>query len=521
MNFTAGLFVMAVLGFFLLCFPTEITSDGARYLEGARLIHQGLGFSAYSLISEEVIPQIDYQPFLSLAIAWVMNLTGWNEIYSLRLVNFLALLGYYLSFYGLIVMIFREKLFQIMASVLVLVSPASWRYFNTALSEPLFMAFLGFSMVGCLKAVQCDQRGERRFWFFVTGVAVLFLCLTRYSGLFTAGSSAAFFLWARRRGKDRKISLEISLFLLPVVLGMGGWLARNQWLGGHLTFLEVFPSRPFFEDFLKVEADFIRNAVEFIVGFSTYRWTLQDLAFIPAFLFLSIGALSAVALWRMRQRPWAHQTQLDFLRLSLLTVALHFLALNFFRLKNGFGETPRYFTILCPIVFLSVLIVIDRLTGAQNHLAGFKRWRSAPVVGLLGFLVLSLFFHSLNNLKSIRETVLARPSPVEGASFSAFENSPWVFKLAGTEIKNHDIVASNNPTFLSYVWARPCRITNRVSGEMVLADIQGTSREGYLILDKEIPCFTSRKFDWKEYLGNLKYEVVEEDPFTLAVRLVK
>ena len=522
MNFTAGLAVTAFLGLFLLCFPTEITSDGTRYLEGARFIHQGLGFSAYSLTSEEVISQIDYQPLFSLAIAWVMSWTGLNEIDSLRIVNFLALLGYYFSFYGLIAIIFKERLFRIIANLLIIISPASWRYLNTALSEPLFMAFLGFSMVGCLKAAQCGRERDRKFWFFFTGVAVLFLCLTRYSGLFVVISSVAFFLLARRNAEERKKnSREIVLFLLPVVLGMGGWLVRNQWLGGHLTFLEVFPSRPFFEDFLRTEADFIRNGIEFIMGFSTYRWAPSGLAFIPTFFFLSFGTLVAVAFWRMRRRPWADETPPHFLLLSLLTVTVHLLAFNFFRLKNGFGETPRYFTVLCPIVFLSVLVVIDRLTKVQNHPAAFRRWKSAPVMGLIGFLALSLFFHSVNNLKAVRDTVLSRPSPVKGASFPAFENSPWVFRLAETEIKNHDIVISNNPTFLSYVWARPCRITSRVSGERVLADIQGTFREAYLILDKEIPCFTSRKFDWKEYLGNLKYEVVKEDPFTLAVRLVK
>ena len=521
LNFMTGLFVIVVLGLFLLCLPTEITPDGTFYLLGAKFIHEGQGFAAYNLVSGEIIPQVDYQPLLSLATAWLMSLTGLNEIYSLRIVNFFSLLGYYLSSYVLVAMIFREKRFQIIANLLVIVSPVSWRYLNTALSEPLFMAFLGFSMVGCLKAVQCDKQGERKFWFFVTGMVVLFLCLTRYSGLFIAGSSVAFFLLARRRGENWKISPEISLFLLPVVLGMGGWLVRNQWLSGRLTFLEVFPSRPFFEDFLKVEADFIRNGIEFIMGFSTYRWAPSGLAFIPTFFFLSFGTLVAVAFWRMRRRPWADETPPHFLLLSLLTVTVHLLAFNFFRLKNGFGETPRYFTVLCPIVFLSVLIVINRLTGDQNHPEGLRRWKSAPVIALTGFLALSLFFHSVNNLKVVRDIVLSRPSPVRGASFPAFENSPWVFKLAGAEIKNHDIVVSNNPTFLSYVWARPCRITTQVSGQKVLADVQNTSQEAYLVLDKEIPCFTSKKFDWKKYLGNLKYEVVKEDPFTLAARLIK
>lgn len=522
LNFTAGLFVMAILGFFLLCFPTEITSDGTRYLIGAKFIHQGTGYVTYSLVSEEIVPQIDYPPLLSGAVASVMRLVGHDEIFALRLVNYLSLLAYYLSFYWLITLLFKENFLRVLANLLIIISPVSWRYLNTALSEMLFMGFFGFSILGCLKAVSCNELWKRRLLYLVTGVAVLLLCITRYSGLFIVGSSAAFFFLIGRRDGHRKISPEICLFLLPVVLGMGGWLMRNQRLSGHLTFLEVFPSRPFFEDFLRVEADFIRNVIEFITGFSTYRWAPPSLAFIPTVLFLLFGTLAAVTFWRMRRRPWAGRTQPDFLLLSFLTVAFHLLALNFFRLRNGFGETPRYFTILSPLIFLSVLVLIGRLIErGSSERVSLGRWRSVSLVALSGFLVLGVFFHSINSLKSVRDTVLARPSPVEGAAFPAFENSPWVFGLDQTRIKNHDIVVSNNPTFLSYVWARPCRITNRVSGQKVLAEVQDTFREAYLILDKEIPCFTPKKFDGKEYLGELKYEVVNEDSFTLAVRLVK
>jgi len=105
-QFIIGFTLVMLLGSVLLLFPMEITSDGTRYLIGAKFISEGMGYKTFGFDSQEIIPQIGWPPMLSFLVASVMRVSGWNEIYTLKSVNYLSLVLYYLSFFWLATLLF-------------------------------------------------------------------------------------------------------------------------------------------------------------------------------------------------------------------------------------------------------------------------------------------------------------------------------------------------------------------------------------------------------------------------------
>lgn len=519
-NFDLFLILPAVilLGLFILSFPTVMTSDGTRYLLGAKFIHAGMGYMTYGFESVEIVPQIGWPPLFSFLIAAVMKITGVGDIYAMRAVNFLSLLMYYLSFYGLITVLFEEKKFQRAAHGLVLISSIVWSQLNVALSEPLFMAWFGLSLVLVLKAATAEA-GKNNFLFFSAGIVTALLCLTKYSGIFIAAGYALFFLLTIRSSASRK-SLALLFFSIPIASSVGSWFLRNKLLSGYSSFIDVFQNRSFFEDFLQVEASFIRTLVESIMGFSTYRWTEPFLTFLPTLGFLIGAAIVAGAVWTKREELFRDPKSAVFFQLASIVVLIYILAFNFIRLQKGFGENLRYFQVLCPIVFLAALTLLRPL---GRSLAGGL---------LIAFLLLSSFFHGVRVLKEIYGFMRSHAGAVAGVSSPSFAASGWVFGLFGQEIKREDVVISNDPTFLMYAADRPCRITvtryldavgfkGQDKPRIALEEVRGTSRNVYVILDKKLPCVDPFIADCENYLRTLRFEKIREDEFSIAVKLIK
>ncbi|GEM_PF-4296938 len=532
-NFATGFMAVVLLGVFLLQYPTEVTPDGTGYLIGAKFIAKGAGYVSYGVNSQEIIPQIDWPPLYSFLIALGIKLTGLKDLYALRMINFLALCMGYIFFYKLSILFFKDKKFQTTANFLIFISPILWSYVNVALSEPLFSSLFGAAFFFLLRAVSSNTKFKRNGLLFVAGLLTMLLCLTKYSGLFMAISFSLFLLATQRPPRFRERAAGFFLFAAPVLLGAGAWFLRNWFLSRHWSFLETYPSRPLFENFFAVEASFIRNLVEYMLGYSSYKWSPPCLGFIPPLIFLACLLPVLKLLYAERKLFFFDSKGSSFPLLFLLTFAVYVAAMNLVRLKTGFGENSRYFIVLSPVLALFVLFLIRALTQDKISSPGFFKYGSLAILG--GFLLLSSFFNSITLLKQIHGIFKGKGTDtvVPGAISTSFENSKWVYELLQTQIKSDDIIISNDHTFLSYAADRPCRGTDSGYGRdaigfrgfdkpgLALEEVKNTSRQVYLILDKNLPCFLPDKPQWKEYIEGLHFEVIREDAFGIVLRLLE
>ena len=276
------------LGYFYLSFPAEFMTDSAHYLWGARFLAIGQGYKTYNAIAPGLVPIISWPPCFSALMAIFLRLTSFGEIGSFKAANFSAFTLYAFSCAGIILSVFKTRHFRLLALCFVFI-PVVWRYLNLILSEMLFMAVLMAAAWTFLKAYKTHQGTSKYSLFITSGTLCLLLGLTRFPGVIAVIPCAVIIMASPTFTAtfSQRIKGAI-LFLLPSILGMSAWLARNKLVAGYFTYLTAYRKYPSIPNSFETFADFVRNSFLVISGFTWTGWSGGIAGYLPAFLFYSI-----------------------------------------------------------------------------------------------------------------------------------------------------------------------------------------------------------------------------------------
>jgi len=245
--------ILAVAGVALVLFATRsgigISPDSTVYLDAARNLLSGSGFSVLSERTADLIPLTHYPPLYPALLA-LIGKSGVPLASAARLFNAI-LFGVNIGLVGLCISLYARGSFwlPVVGSALTLtaVDVAGWHSF--ALTEPLFL-FFALSGLLCL-ALYIER--QRRGFLIAAAVAIALSVLTRYVGvalLITVGltllsvnarhgrtemlSATAAQSHSNHRTMRRRVS-DAFVFEAIACLPVAVWAIRNRLEAGGAT----------------------------------------------------------------------------------------------------------------------------------------------------------------------------------------------------------------------------------------------------------------------------------------------
>ncbi|MCK6572343.1 hypothetical protein L6V77_14735 [Myxococcota bacterium] len=334
--------------------PMLVSNDGIQYLEGARSLARGEGFSTRILIYDAnfavgTLPagQTTFPPGFSALIALPM-LFGADDVAAAVAVSALALVAT-----GLLLGRAVSGFLGALLGAAFLLNFQGLTLTTVVASDVVFTAFAFGALLcagtGLGRAATSPGAGRSSFWQAGALAAAAVAC--RFAGVFLLAALGLFFgvRFLRRRALDR--FLDGVALLLPGALMLGALFARNAALSGDFDggALDAF-SRPWRE---VLERAFW-GAVT-VVGVAP-----RDApAFVPQ-LALTAGAASGllVLLWPQRAQlglavaAWRREPTVG---LCLVFVAVYLgTLLHLSHTRNSIVLLPRYLLPLVPALFLPV-----------------------------------------------------------------------------------------------------------------------------------------------------------------------
>jgi hypothetical protein len=207
-------------------FGLGLIPDSMEYLQGARNLNLGLGFSAYDKTAH-LVANSWYAPGLSalLSAGWFLGLgfSEWGRMLNTLFFGINIFLAGGAVFY-----VTRSRMAGMVTAVLFLTSVHLLEVHGKLVSEPLFLVlFLGWfwSMLAFM-----ETKGRR--FLYAAAVCAGLSVAARYSGIPVIIAGVLWMQpWKREEGRAR----DTGLFLLAAMIVPVWLLARNLLLTGHLA----------------------------------------------------------------------------------------------------------------------------------------------------------------------------------------------------------------------------------------------------------------------------------------------
>lgn len=531
MNFFVGLFVLLGFWFFWLSYPAYLANDSIQYLTGARFISRGLGYVIYGGSPHQLIPQVNSPPFFSFLLSCAMKMAKTDEINAFRIVNLLSLVLYYCSYYKLIIRVFDNKFFRVLANFFVINSPIVWCYTNFVLTEILFSGLLALSLVICLEALSCEAKAKRRALFLAGGLAVMFLCLTRYAGIYIALALNAAFLFIRNPFNWKQKLIEWTYLTVPPAIGLAGWFIRNAYANTYLYYLHSRHKEPVLGNLFVLERRFLDTVIGVLMrGFPISDLSNHYLRFLMGVLFFVFSFIFLRMVINNRRTIFSNKKQSYFLILVLQVSIVYIMANNLTWIARGFGITTRVFYVLFPSVFMAIALVIQQ--AWHNRAVSRTKGGVLSVIALLGILIFSSLCHAIagrNYCLSVLNEMRRGIGNDAEIYVPLFKNAQWIIQFVRDSLREEVILLSNVQLNLSYLADRGCGPVSVLGEEKTkILGWSGAGTDGrktdmpkvIVIWQKNFKTSLMNLDDLKKYLERYDYRIVRQDHDAMAIELV-
>lgn len=472
--FPLFLSILAFVAIFVMEMATPagagLANDSVAYIAGARSILQGTGYSDIWLDSV-LEPITHYPPLLSITLS-AIGLTGVDPLRSVRVLNIflfgmntllICLLGYKLT---------RSKILSVWIGAIFLLNSSLLRVSLYAMSEPLFL-FLNFAAF--LVYFLALEHPDRPVWLALVGLFSGLAILTRYSGLALIPTFSLMILVSRVEFKQKTRNLV--LFLLPVILLVGAWFARNKLVASSVTnrTLEFHP--------ITVEniTPAIFNLARIFLPIDAIRDPLYISGLWTVLLVFGAIGLFGYSLWLIHQ---AFTTKLDLTNNAITALLVYFfsyLGSIFFSISFFDHSTKFQDRILAPAIVVFFLVSAHLL---QLMIQAFGNGKYAIVTKLLyglvilGSIVVSLA-GELNAMKAFSS---------EGQGYASWKYHDSTIMAALKTLPKGVTIYTNTPPAVYLVTGRSVKVlptkvdpvsnTVRSGFDQDLAEMIGQIRNG-------------------------------------------
>ena len=493
------------LAFYQLRFPLRMGNDGAFYVQGAHSILRGEGYLKYTDDGQQ--PQIDWPPIYSLAMAGVIYATSLDLAPGLKLLNGASTVLFLALWLVLLKRHLASRWLFALGALLTVLDWGIWYFNGLVSSEPLSLVVFALAMLAGFEALKEGLPSRRVRWLLLTGLALALLALTRYACVaFVAGSGLVFLFEGRSRPALQRIR-ELAAYSAAPALLLGGWFLYCKLATGSYTFLEEYPATPTHYDF----AGFL---------FYTSRWVINALGvplrFSPAaFLYLIPVVLLCAAAFRKSRDPLLAK-RTGFLIGNIVL----YLGLLYYMYFQHDSFTKRYIFFLVPLFELTFLLVADALVTRKLAFGRLGRRCAAGALAL--FLAAFVVSSPRRTLERIRMSQARTSDTIEGLNVVWFHVSLELLPLMERELGEDDVVISNFARYVSAFLDRPCLSIRSIEDlSVILRDARYDGKEIYLLLSK------TRRFDeseypmidWQDFVRDLAYETVHDEPNARLMRL--
>jgi 4-amino-4-deoxy-L-arabinose transferase-like glycosyltransferase len=340
---TAGAILLA----WLTPFGVGIYVDTLYYVSSARNLIAGIGMGRVTGLGT-FKPMTHYPPFYSQVLAF-FHLLGVNELSTARWISILAF-GLTIILVGLIVyQRTNSRFFSVFSAVLVLLSNPILRNFSWAMTEPLYIVLMLFSLL----YLGVYLHNSLRCWLIGTAIFASLSLLTRYVGFSLVGAFILVLVFNRQQSWRRRLqdlAIFLSISLVPILI----WLVRN-WLVSETLTNRVLNWHPISAE----NVSFLIKAVN-SWGLLPQRLLVNQETFVFTGLIIGIALVSLF--WLVRTLPKPEKSpDMEFVILlagwsytTLLIISLFFLDATT-RLENRI-LLPLYVLILLLIIIGSALL---------------------------------------------------------------------------------------------------------------------------------------------------------------------
>ncbi len=435
-----GLAFLAGAGLLLVLLATSqgvgVSPDSTLYVDAARSVLQGHGFTAHIFDGAGGAQPLTYHPPLFPALLALFGLVGFEPLASARWLNMLC----FAANIGLVGWTIRSvttssRWMSLGGAFLMMANVDMVEIHSMAWTEPLFM-FLSLAGVACL--ARYLEEGHRCYLMMAAGITAL-AWLDRYPGIVLVATGVVGLLSGLRPPKRRALQ-DASIFTAIAALPMIGWLARNAYVTGSAT------GRSFVVHPL--------SAAEIVSGIGgVLQWIIPPVpAGTPEYLrgavaLIVLGIVTSIRLmqrWPWQDavlvRPTGHPT-LPYLLILFIGMYITFLlvSISFFDANTVLNQR-----MLSPIFPAGVIVA----TWALSRLvAGAKqRRRAAALVLALWSIVIAMYLgRSISWVHTIRPTGLGYTSRAwQGSTVVGYINS----------LPQDIVIFSNVPDAVYYLTGR-------------------------------------------------------------------
>jgi hypothetical protein len=363
----AGCFALGALAVVLATWnrTVGISNDGIQYVEGARQLLAGRGYSTGILYFDEhyrsgrlPAPQTVWPPGTSLAIAAVAALGVEPEVAG-RLVARTAFLFLPPLVFLVALRLTGQPLLAGLCAMWQLGMTEFWMYLASPNSDLLFLA----ASLGALVAIPDGEADEWRWLpaYFFAGHATAF----RYVGVFLIAALGLLLLRDALRRRQRAATFQLRPFLLafPGVLIAAALLVRNRVLAGDIRGGNTHAvSQPV----TGLLTETLRSLLDLLGGVSRSDLThggLRSAAALAGLVGLGgLTILAAAGLAPLTRGPWTEYPPRRYALGLALYAALYLAAVIWTSSRTNLTYGTRY---LLPIAPLLVCLAVFLATGRR------------------------------------------------------------------------------------------------------------------------------------------------------------
>lgn len=193
--------------------------------------------------------------------AWVYRLP--NAMAGIVAINFVYHVGEFLG----------RRMLGIFWSLTLLTSLAPFIYWKTALIDPIFNLFIVLSLWNWYRIIRSEIHGERsNIYYLLSGIFIALAALTKGQAAFVLFAAVVGWITLYRGRWYDIITGKLVLFLLPIIVLVGGW--------SYNVYLQLGSS--FFESFYQYQKELVKGQFEWHTQPWFYHGIVLLLACFPA-----------------------------------------------------------------------------------------------------------------------------------------------------------------------------------------------------------------------------------------------
>ena len=453
--------------FFSLDHKLDLNGDNVTYLELARNLSNGHGYSQMTLTGE-LSPASHFPPGYAFLLSVFMFL-GIGSVMFFKILNGVLLFASLLLIYAIVKKATRNESLSFSAAFMAIFVPQLLHFSGIVMSEMLFLFLTVFSLFSLYKYAETKQPFLKSPWFYGAIVAMMAAYHVRTVAMAGMLAILAFFLF-RKEWKQTGVALvSMVLLMVPWAIRNSIYGIKSRYMGTVMTVNPWRPEEGSVSSVGEMIDKMIQNFDETVIkGFQELLFPFLSIDYgTPSGIFSIIMGLLVVAVivygaWNLKEIKWA----------TLVFIAGN---IGLFMLWHG-GNGSRYVVPICPILIACFFVGIYSFIA--NVVFRKKEAKTSMLLKALPFLFFLLIIPSWKPIKTQAE-IAKRPYP------PAYTNYFNILKEMQKHLPEGTICSCRKPEFVPYYAPniRTTRYLYSTNPEEVIKDLINKKVE-FVILEQ-------------------------------------